>query len=250
MRYEVILDTFQGPLDLLLHLIDKAEVDIYDIPISEITEQYIIYIKKMHELDLKVTSEFLLMASTLLEIKSKMLLPKDIKNKECKTSDENEESDPRLDLVEKLVEYRKYKMVSKKFKKREKIQRKVFNKPKEDLSYIIDNKPSLEELDLEQLVLTLNNILKNQDKNYKPLRIDEIQRDEYTLSKCIERISNKLKENKKMKFSKLFNKNTTKNEIVVTFLSVLELAKLKKITIIQEKNFSDILIIQSNDREI
>jgi len=110
MEYKISIDIFEGPMDLLLHLIDKAEIDIYDIPISLITEQFIDYLHKMDELNLEVTSDFLVMAATLLEIKSKMLLPQKEKN----TGDqlETEDIDPRAELVKRLVEYKKYKSVS------------------------------------------------------------------------------------------------------------------------------------------
>ncbi len=244
MEYKVILETFEGPLDLLLHLIEEAEVDIYDIPISEITEQYIDYLKKMQELDLEVTSEFLVMASTLLEIKSKMLLP-NVKKDEKTENEENEaDEDPRADLVKRLVEYKKYRMVSNKLKQREKIQNKIFYKPKEDLSYIEEDNDNLEDLDLNQLVMTLNNILKRRSDNYKPLKFDEIHRDEYTLDECIKKVKNEVEEKNKIKFTQLFHKETTRTEIVVTFLSILELVRLKYIIVKQEENFSDIFIVK------
>ena len=124
MEYKIILESFEGPMDLLIHLIDKAEIDIYDIPINEITEQYIKYITKMEELDLEVTSEFLVMAATLLEIKSRMLLPP-IKKETDGDQLEMEEIDPRLELVRRLVEYKKYKHVSKELQSLEETQKKI-----------------------------------------------------------------------------------------------------------------------------
>ncbi len=124
MEYKIVLESFEGPMDLLLHLIDEAEIDIYDIPINEITEQYIDYITKMEEMDLEVTSEFLVMASTLLEIKSKMLLPQVDKNDGEQL--EMEEADPRLELVKRLVEYKKFKYASRELRNYEEIQKKVF----------------------------------------------------------------------------------------------------------------------------
>lgn len=244
MDYKVVIETFEGPLDLLLHLIEKAKVDIYDIPIKEITNQYIEYIKNMQELDLEVTSEFLTMASTLLEIKSKMLLPsyKDGDN-ECQQL-EMEEVDPRLELIEKLVEYKKYKMAADKLRDKEIIQKKVFTKLKEEIVIEEDCELPLEGLDLSKLVKGLNNVLKKINNKYKTIDIDEIQRDEITLEEGIERIMRKLDNHNKINFSKLFDENSTRSEIVVSFLSVLELIKMKYITVRQEINFTDIIIIK------
>lgn len=124
MEYKIVLESFEGPMDLLLHLIEKAKIDIYDIPINEITEQYLAYLSKMEELDLEVTSDFLIMASTLLEIKSKLLLPQP--KKEKSEDDTEDEGDPRLELVKKLVEYKKYKEVTVTFRQLENIQNKVY----------------------------------------------------------------------------------------------------------------------------
>ena len=244
MDYKFKINEFEGPLDLLLHLIEKAEVDIYDIPISKITDQYMHYIEKMEELDLEVTSEFLVMASTLLEIKSKMLLPKSKEKKE--TYEDEEQEDPRFDLVKRLLEYKRYKVVSQKLRERERSQNKIFYKPQEDLSHIeAEEEEVLEDLDLEELVTALNKILKQKNKDYKPVSFDEIHRDEITLDECIDNIKNILTRKEKVKFTELFNEDVTRTEIVVTFLSTLELVRLKYAMVVQEKDFSDILIIKT-----
>ena len=241
MKYKIILESFEGPLDLLLHLIDEAKIDIYDIPINEITEQYIEYITKMEELDLKVTSEFLVMAATLLEIKSKMLLPQLKKESDSEQLD-MEEIDPRIELVKRLVEYKKYKYASKELQNFEKVQRKIYYKPKEDLSYLVEDDEKLEKVDLNKLVDTLNDLLLKNKKAQTSINISEVQKEEYTLDECVEKIKEKLKEEEIIKFSDLFNKNSNRKEIIVTFLSVLELIRVKYITIYQKDNFSDILI--------
>lgn len=239
MEYKIILESFEGPMDLLLHLIDKAEIDIYDIPINEITEQYIEYIKKMDQLDLDITSEFLLMAATLLEIKSKMLLPS-MKTSEDKQL-EMEEIDPRIELVKRLVEYKKYKHVSQELQLYEQVQKKVYYKPKEDLSNF-EGEEEIEEMDLDKLVSALNKLLKKNQNTQISIDIDEIQKEEYTLDESMEKIKVKLEENKQITFSSLFHENSNKKEIVVTFLSILELIRTKYITIDQEDNFSEIII--------
>lgn len=239
MEYKIILESFEGPMDLLLHLIDKAEIDIYDIPINEITEQYIEYIKKMDQLDLDITSEFLLMAATLLEIKSKMLLPS-MKTSEDKQL-EIEEIDPRIELVKRLVEYKKYKHVSQELQLYEQVQKKVYYKPKEDLSNF-EGEEEIEEMDLDKLVSALNKLLEKNQNTQISIDIDEIQKEEYTLDESMEKIKVKLEENKQITFSSLFHENSNKKEIVVTFLSILELIRTKYITIAQEDNFSEIII--------
>ena len=242
MKYKVILETFEGPMDLLLHLIEKAQIDIYDIPINEITEQYISYITKMEELDLEVTSEFLVMAATLLEIKSKLLLPQ-IKNEDGDEQLKMEEMDPRLELVEKLVEYKKYKLASTKFRDLENIQSKVYYKPQEDLSYFADEENNLEQMDLQELVKVFSNLLAKKKKMDVSFKINEIQKEEYTLDECIAKIKKALQEKKNIKFSTLLGESPNRREIVVTFLSLLELIRTKNIRIYQKDNFSDIIII-------
>lgn len=246
MEYKVVLNTFEGPLDLLLHLIEKAQVDIYDIPISEITDQYMEYLNRAEKIDMELTSEFLVMASTLLEIKSKMLLPSD-KRQDDEMQMEIEEADPRMELVKQLVEYKKYKKAAKKLKKYEERQKKVFNKPKEDLSQYINHEVeeiNLNEMSLVELVNVFNKVLNRRKRKIKPIDVEEIQRDEITLEESMERLKDKLNKENKIKFSNLFNDNNTRSEIIVTFLSILELVKLNYITVKQKNNFSDIIIIK------
>jgi len=241
MGYKIVLDTFEGPMDLLLHLIEKSKVDIYDIPINEITEQYLDYLSKMGEMDLEITSEFLLMAATLLEIKSKLLLPV-TKNKDDVEQLEIEQADPRYDLVRSLVEYRKYKYASSKLRDFEEIQSKVYYKPKEDLSDFIDEDDDLIEMDLNKLITIFKKLMLKGKINDKTLKLNEIERDDYTLEECISIIKNKLKKNKILKFYELFNCDTNRNEIISIFLSLLELVKSKYIAIYQKKNFDEIFI--------
>lgn len=246
MEYKVVLNTFEGPLDLLLHLIEKAQVDIYDIPISEITDQYMEYLNRAEKIDMELTSEFLVMASTLLEIKSKMLLPSD-KRQDDEMQMEIEEADPRMELVKQLVEYKKYKKAAKKLKKYEERQKKVFNKPKEDLSQYINHEVeeiNLNEMSLVELVNVFNKVLNRRKRKIKPIDVEEIQRDEITLEESMERLKDKLNKENKIRFSNLFNDNNTRSEIIVTFLSILELVKLNYITVKQKNNFSDIIIIK------
>ncbi|WP_427339254.1 segregation and condensation protein A [Caloranaerobacter sp. DY30410] len=240
MKYNVVLEIFEGPLDLLLHLIDKNEVDIKDIPISKITEQYLEYLEKMKDLDLEITSEFLLMAATLLEIKSKMLLPR--KKDEGKQL-EIEEIDPREDLVKKLIDYKRFKEAAIKLKEKEELQRKLFFKPREEIDLDIRNeKLELENVKIEDLFKIFCNIIKRNNIGTKKIKIHEIKRDEISIEESMKRIEKILNEKRTITFSELFDENSSRIYIVVTFLSLLELMKLKVIAIKQEKNFGNIYI--------
>ncbi|RKD34544.1 segregation and condensation protein A [Thermohalobacter berrensis] len=240
MKYNVILETFEGPFDLLYHLIEKEEVDIYDIPIAKIADQYIEYIEQMKDLDLDITSEFLVMASHLLEIKSKMLLPK--KEPEGEQL-ELEEVDPRQDLINKLIEYKKYKEAASKLKSKEKVHSKVFFKPQEELDNFLEkDEPVLEGVKLWDLIDAFNKVISKNKKNGKKVNIKEIKRDEITIEESIENLKSIMKRKRKVKFSELFNNNMSISTIVVTFLSILELIKNKFIIVIQKKNFDEIII--------
>lgn len=241
MSYEIAIDSFQGPLDLLLHLIEKNKVDIYDIPISQITDQYMEYIKEWKELNLDVASEFLVMAATLLEIKSKMLLPK----KEETDEQTMEEEDPRQELIEKLIEYKKYKEISQYFKDKEIKEKKVLYK---DPEYF----PELEEInkeidiELELLCKVFKRILINQDIiNDEDRRFHEIEIDIYTVQEKIKDIINKLDKFNSIQFSKLFKQCHSKNEFITIFLAILELIKLKRIIVNQDNLFEDFFIFKS-----
>ncbi len=244
MSYKIDIDIFEGPMDLLIHLINEAEIDIYDIPINTITEQFLVYLKRMEELDLEIASEFLIMASTLIEIKSKMLLPK----KPIDEQMEIEEIDPRIELVKRLIEYKKYKTVSKELRVKEVVQRKVYYKPKED---IFENNIEIvvENMDISMLLKAVNNILKNREKKEILLSINEIQREEYTLEDCIESIRHQLTLKDNINFTELLDSNSNVEEVITYFLSLLELIRLEFIEVKQKKDFTDILIIKRKDKD-
>lgn len=245
--YKIMIDAFEGPMDLLLHLIDKAQIDIYDIPINHITEQFIQYIYHMEELNLDIASDFLVMAATLVEIKSKMLLPYEKQDSSLQL--EMEELDPRAELVRRLVEYKKYKAVSEELRLFEDVQSKIYYKPKEDLFEYDENEFELEGLDVNLLLKSISKIIKKRSKSDRVLTINEIQRDEYTLEQCIKDIQNILKSDLKLKFSNLIDENSTRKEIIVCFLSVLELIRMKEIKVEQEEDFSDLIIIRRIEGE-
>lgn len=243
MPYQVKIDAFEGPLDLLLHLINRLEIDIYDIPVAEITEQYLIYIKTMNELKLDVASEYLVMAATLLAIKSKMLLPK---HEEAFPDDNPElsfEEDPREELVERLIEYRKYKEAANDLKSMEEERSLMFTKPPSDLSeFAKDVQPVRTEINvsLYDMLAAFQKLLRRK-KLQRPLAT-KIARQEISIEKRMSEIMADLLEgNGRKAFTELFP-YPEKDHIVVTFLAILELMKRKEINVDQQENFGEILI--------
>lgn len=236
MAISVRLQAFEGPLDLLLHLIEKAEVDIYDIPIAEITDQYLQYISILELHDLEVSSEFLVMAATLLEIKSKMLLPKP--KKEESGSDA---IDPREELIQKLIEYKKYKEASLELKDKLGIYEKVFYKAPEPVEDYINDAGEITNVSLDMLYISFRNILlKNESKKRNNFR--EIYREVVTVDDKIRLINKLLTSKPSFYFDDLFINYSNKYEIIVTFLAILELIKRRSLYIEQESNFERILI--------
>ena len=243
MAISVKLQAFEGPLDLLLHLIEKNKINIYDIPIVEITEQYMEYIKQMKEHDLNVVSEFLVMAAWLLEIKSKMLLPKEV-------NDEGEEEDPREELVRQLLEYKMYKFMASELKERQVDAALSFYKeptvPKEVAQY--EDPVDLEELfsgvSLAKLYKVFELVIKKQKDKVDPIRsrFGQIQKEEVSLSDKMDYVQEYARNNKKFNFRVLLEENKTKMQMIVTFLAILELMKVGDIKISQEDIFEDIII--------
>ena len=245
-QYNVKIDAFEGPLDLLLHLINRLEIDIYDINVTEITEQYLFYVHAMQELQLDVASEYLVMAATLLAIKSKMLLPKHEEEEfdELEVIEYEEEATTMEELVTKLVEYKKYKEAAIEFKSLEQEQALVYTKPPMDLSdYIKDVKVDSVNLDVNiyDMIGALQKMIRRQKMN-KPLTT-KIARQEIPIEKKMTDILDQLRFVRgRVKFEELFTAYT-KEEVVVTFLAILELLKQQEITLTQEKNFEQIFIL-------
>lgn len=233
MEYEVKIDAFEGPLDLLLHLIKESKVDIWDIKIVEITDQYLNYIKSMERLNLNIASDYLVMASELMEMKSKLLLPR------TKLDEEEEEEDPREKLIQKLIEYQKYKDMTKNFKELEENRHKFYTKPPESLKeYAPEGVISNTDLSLDDLMKAFQKFL-DRKEHEKPLATTVTKR-EITVEERSKDIKRILKEKKKVNFFELFDV-LTKEYIVVTFLTVLEMARRQELTIYQENNFDNII---------
>ena len=243
-QLNVKLEVFEGPLDLLLHLIDKNKIDIYDIPIVLITQQYMDYIKAMEKEDMNIMSDFLVMAATLLDIKCKMLLPRD-------ESEEEEEGDPRQELVEQLLQYKLYKYMSFELRDRQMdASHSMFKKPtlpKEVSDYRppINYEELVGDMTLGKLQDIFKDVVKRQEYRVDPIRnsFGKIEKDEVNLDEKLRSIGKFLFENRKTDFKALLMGRKSKMEVIVTFLVVLELMKIGKVNAVQEDNFDTISIV-------
>jgi segregation and condensation protein A len=238
------LDAFEGPLDLLLHLIDREEIDIYDIPIRRITEQYMEYVQAMQELELEVASEFLVMAATLLAIKSKMLLPKPPAPEPDEYGDIAEEAydDPRAELVQRLVEYRKYKELAGLLREKELARGLIHTREPDDLTPYLQNVRinPLEGVKPEDLLAAFQKVLR---KMASRQAVAKIRRDEISVKDRMRDLVEIFRARRgPVLFSKLFDAGMTRVEIVVTFLALLELMKRNRIVCYQHGPFADIVI--------
>lgn len=243
MGIPVKLQVFEGPLDLLLHLIDKNKIDIYDIPIVEITDQYLEYIQQMQREDLNIMSEFMVMAATLLDIKCRMLLPKEV-------DEEGQEEDPREELVQQLLEYKMYKYMSYELRDRmgeaSMMAYKSPTLPPEVLAYRepVDTEELLGDLTLEKMHTIFKSILRRQEDKVDPIRsqFGEIQQEEVSLPEKMNDVEAYARKHRHFSFRSLLKRQCSKVQLVVTFLAILELMKVGKIRISQEHIFDDIII--------
>ncbi|MGI5998495.1 MAG: segregation and condensation protein A [Lutispora sp.] len=235
MSINIKLEVFEGPFELLFHLIEKAKVDIYDIPIADITDQYINYLKMMQSLDIDLASEFLVMAATLLEIKSKMLLPKAPKN------DEIEDSDPREELVKKLLEYKAFKELSFVLKEKLSINEKALCKDSNLADEIIDSFTLPDKLSIEILLEKFQMLMKKRE-SFNNRGFGKIYRDNITVEDKITQILKILSSARVLYFDDLILDCINKLEAILTFLAVLELIKRRKIYVEQSSNFDKIIV--------
>ncbi len=233
-KYVVTIDNFDGPLDLLLHLIKEQDIDIYDIKIEDITKQYLDYIRHMKELNLEIASEYLVMASELIEMKSKMLLPKK-KEKE----DDDYEEDPRELLIERLLAYKRYKEVTSEFKDLELTRKMIFTREPDNLNRYVKEDENSEELGVADLIDAFNNLLKRKELD-RPIAT-KITKKELSVTEKVNKIKNILRNKKKINFEDIFEVST-KEEVIISFLSVLEMVKKDEILLTQEGNFKNIVI--------
>lgn len=243
MELTVKLETFEGPLDLLLHLLEKNKVNIYDIPIVEITNQYMEYIHEMERQDLNIMSEFMVMAATLIDIKARMLLPK-------KAREEDEEEDPRAELVQQLLEYKLYKSISYELKDRQldadRVMYKVPTIPNEVSDYVqpVDMDELLSGLTLNKLNDIFESMMRRQVEKIDPVRskFGKIEKEEVSLEEKMNELEQYAAFHKTFSFRGLLKRQASRVQIIVTFLAILELMKTGKIEIFQENAFDDISI--------
>jgi segregation and condensation protein A len=234
MHYEIKINDFEGPLDLLLHLIKKSNIDIYEINLVEITNQYVEYIKAMEEMNLDVASEYLVVAAELIELKSRALLPKQ------EIEEDEYEEDPKDNLINRLVEYKKYKELTENFRNLEEKRKEIFTKiPSNYNEYFDGPRIKNSDLSISDLLLIMNKFLDRKEME-KPLNTT-VTNKEFSLKDRIISIKNILKDKKEVSLEDLFEIRS-KSYIVVTFLSILEMAKNNEINVVQDKNFDSVLI--------
>src|SRR5688572_12408713 len=235
---KVQLEIFEGPLDLLLYLVKKEEVDIYEVNLTKLATQFIDYVALMKELDLDIAGEFLVMAATLMYIKSRELLPK---NQQVEVADEEEEEDPRWELIRQLVEYKKFKDAAAKLHEREILQEQIYARipGRPDFAAEQPTTNVRPEVSIFDLVNAVSSILKRYGQKEESRDVFE---DKWSVSEKIEFVANLLKERPRLKFSELFESAASRSEVVVTFLALLELIRMKQLRIEQPEAFAEIEI--------
>ena len=242
MGYKLRLEMFEGPLDLLLYLIKKSDIDIYDIPITEITDQYLEYIDTMKTLDLNMIGDFLVMAATLMHIKSRMLLPPD------PLAQEEEEEDPRNELVRRLEEYKKFKEIAEQLKGKEGLRQDLFPRMLDEAA-LNDLKEDAKEVLIEATLFDLINALSQALKKVPEAKTYEVTQEEFTVEHKIHAILHILIEQDSLNLGELFSRSVNKMEVVVTFMAILELIRLKEIVCVQRRLFDDIVIQRNKIKE-
>ena len=233
---KVQLDVFEGPLDLLLYLVKKEEVDIYEVNLTKIAAQFIEYIDLMRQLDLEVAGEFLVMASTLMYIKSRELLPVD---QQAQVEAEEDGQDPKWELIRQLVEYKKFKDAAARLQEREAIQENIFPRVPGRMEFAAETPPIRPEVSLFDLLNAVNSILK---RFHQPEDARDLFEDKWTVSAKIEHLMQVLGVRLKLRFSELFETTTSRSEVVATFLALLELIRLKQLVVSQSEPFCEIEI--------
>lgn len=235
MKYKVLIDSFEGPLDLLLHLIKQSDISIFDINIEDVTKQYLDYIKQMEKMNLDIASEYLVMAAELIEMKSRILLP----NNKNDNDDEYEE-DPRTELINRLLEYEKYKNKTNEFKKLEENRHNIYTRIPYDITNYVDEDINFENATVNDLMEAFSKFLERKQLE-RPLNT-KITTKEYSVHERSEQIRTLLKQKKKVSFKELFQ-TLKKDYVIVTFLSILDLAKKQELHIEQENNFQEIYLL-------
>ncbi len=241
MSYKIHLDKFEGPLDLLLYLIKKNDIDVCDIPIALITDQYMEYIEMMKMLDLDVVGDFLVMAATLMQIKSKMLLPPD-------PLAGPEEVDPRQELVDRLKEYEQFKQIAEQLKHKELFRQNLFGR-QIDLDKLEEMKEDAQEVMIEATLFDLINALSQALRSVPERKDYQVSQEEYTIEGKIHELLHLLVETPRLSLLELFGRAHNKSELVCIFAALLELTRLKEIVLVQQRQFEDIQIMRNTANE-
>lgn len=240
--FRIALPNFEGPLDLLLHLIREHKLDIFDIPIALVTEKYLEHLNRMREINLDIAGEFLVMASTLAHIKSRLLLPRqEVPQGEVEPE---EQVDPRAELVRRLLEYQKYKDAAEQLARQDLLDRDVFTrKVPVDRVPIPEDEIGLAEISVYKLIEALDRVL----QRLEPKRQHEVVREKVSLSEAIRRIADRVRGEGRVTFFALFEGQRSRHQIIITFLAILEMCKLKLIRVYQEEGDEEILITPKGD---
>ena len=230
------LETFEGPLDLLLHLIRKEEIDIWNIPIAHITEQYLEYVQIMKDLNINLAAEWLMMASTLIYIKSRMLVPQEKKEE----SEDEDIEDPRHELVYQLLEHQKFKNAAEMLYTREEVENAVWNNPPEDA---LEDSNEIVDVSLFDLLRAFHEVV----RRFEEKQVMEVDHEEVTVEQMILDIRNRLLLRDMILFSALFAESRSKRHMIVTFLALLELVRMHEVRLRQKKTFDDIQILKKKE---
>lgn len=233
---DIKLKDFEGPLDLLLHLVSKYEMDIYDVPIVEVIEQYLAYIATLQAMRLEVAGEYMLMASQLMLIKSRKLLPKMIE-------ESPEDDDPEVELISQIEEYRKYKLLSQEMASQHEIRAQHFSKPKHELIY--DDVSLNHDKSTIDLYLAFSKIMAQKQEELKYSHTT-ISRDDYRIEDLMNHVRQELERRETISLSKLFNKAASLQEVITIFLATLELIKIHEVVVHQEDNFEEVVLTKVN----
>ena len=239
MSYRIKLELFEGPLDLLLYLIKREEVDIADIPIAKITSQYLEYLEVIKLLDLEIAGEFLVMAAELMRIKSRMLLPPE------EQPAEEEEPDPRAELMRRLLEYQKFKEAANRLEQMEGHRKEIFTRPFKEFHEVTDQgEETYFETGIFDLIAAFSKVLQRLPKKM----LYEIVKDEFTVEGKVHEIFHLLVEHAVLHFSQLFEKCKNRMEVIATFLAILELIRLQEIVVRQKMIFGEIEILRNQEK--
>ena len=246
--FRVALPNFEGPLDLLLHLIREHRLDIFDIPLALVTEKYLEYLERMREINLDIAGEFLVMASTLAHLKSRMLLPRQEAAEQAADAvaelQQQEEEDPRAELVRRLLEYQKYKDASEQLARQDILDRDVFpRRVALEAVPIPEEEVGLQEFSVLRLVECLDRVL----ERLTPKLQHEVVRERMSLSEAMRRIAERLQGQESCTFEGLFTESRTRQEVVMTFLAILEMVKRRLLKVRQEAPLADLVLIPNGD---